>query len=517
MWVRLALWLAMLVAAVAGARQGLAQTCAPVVGEVVSLEGEVVVQAGDEAIWRAAELHDPLCASYTIRTGRHSRAAVALINEAVLRLDQETTIRLAQVAEAASEPSLVSLILGAFQSFSRSPRRVNVDTAYMNLAIRGTEFVVRATADRSLLTVLEGEVVAENPQGRAGRAAGQLGRRPPPASRRAPTRSCARAMRRNGPCSTRRFWRAAKASPARPAALSRRGPALGAGRDERRRSGGARGRAGCRRPCAGAAPACCPSAPVGRVEEADAAIDRGLALDPKAGLGHALRGVIDVVRNRRAEALREHAPRWRSVPTRRRPRSRTPMPSRRASISRVPRTTCSRPRRASRTTRSPGRGWPSSGWPWATVIGHGRRPTGPRPSIPARRGCRSCAGSPSLRPSAPARRAPPSSGRSPSTRPILCHGSAWGSPPSATATLWPAAGTSTWRSALDSSNALLRTYLGKAYFEEERSTLAGEQLAIAKELDPQDPTAYLYDAIRKQTRQPPDRGPRRPRALDRAQ
>jgi tetratricopeptide (TPR) repeat protein len=56
---------------------------------------------------------------------------------------------------------------------------------------------------------------------------------------------------------------------------------------------------------------------------------------------------------------------------------------------------------------------------------------------------------------------------------------------------------------LDSSNALLRSYLGKAYFEERRRPLDAEQLAIAKELDPLDPTPYLYDAIRKQTENKP--------------
>ena len=52
---------------------------------------------------------------------------------------------------------------------------------------------------------------------------------------------------------------------------------------------------------------------------------------------------------------------------------------------------------------------------------------------------------------------------------------------------------------LDPNNALLRSYLGKAYFEEKRDKLAAKQLAVAKELDPLDPTAWFYEAIRKQT------------------
>jgi tetratricopeptide (TPR) repeat protein len=52
---------------------------------------------------------------------------------------------------------------------------------------------------------------------------------------------------------------------------------------------------------------------------------------------------------------------------------------------------------------------------------------------------------------------------------------------------------------LDSTNSLLRSYLGKAYFEEKRDPLDARQFALAKALDPLDPTPYLYDAIRLQS------------------
>ncbi|OAI23093.1 FecR domain-containing protein [Methylomonas koyamae] len=52
---------------------------------------------------------------------------------------------------------------------------------------------------------------------------------------------------------------------------------------------------------------------------------------------------------------------------------------------------------------------------------------------------------------------------------------------------------------LDPENSLIRSYLGKAYYEERRDRLAADQLELAKERDPNDPTPYFYDAIRKQT------------------
>jgi tetratricopeptide (TPR) repeat protein len=53
--------------------------------------------------------------------------------------------------------------------------------------------------------------------------------------------------------------------------------------------------------------------------------------------------------------------------------------------------------------------------------------------------------------------------------------------------------------ALDVDDAVIRSYLGKAYFEEKRDGLSAGQFGLAKQLDPRDPTPYLYDAIRKQT------------------
>ena len=74
---------------------------------------------------------------------------------------------------------------------------------------------------------------------------------------------------------------------------------------------------------------------------------------------------------------------------------------------------------------------------------------------------------------------------------------------------------------LDPTNALLRSYLGKAFFDErttnpltyfeelianfpnQENKLAARQFAIAKQLDPNDPTPYLYDAIRLQSENRP--------------
>ena len=52
---------------------------------------------------------------------------------------------------------------------------------------------------------------------------------------------------------------------------------------------------------------------------------------------------------------------------------------------------------------------------------------------------------------------------------------------------------------LDPSNAIVRSYLGKTYYEEKRTGLDEREYEMAKQLDPNDPTPYFYGAIAKQT------------------
>ena len=63
-----------------------------------------------------------------------------------------------------------------------------------------------------------------------------------------------------------------------------------------------------------------------------------------------------------------------------------------------------------------------------------------------------------------------------------------------------AAGTAQLQNAVaaDPASSLARSYLGKAYFTGRDDIAAAKQYAIAKELDPADPTPWFYDSIRLQ-------------------
>ena len=146
--------------------------CQEPAGRFASIDGEVDVQSGG-AFWRTAQGDQPLCEGDTIRVGDRSRVAIQLINNAVLRIDQNTSIRLVNISSKTDERSWLDLVSGALQSFSRQPWLLRVTTPHLKGDIDGTEFYVQAEDDRSLLIVLEGRVLVYNDKGHLALASGQ--------------------------------------------------------------------------------------------------------------------------------------------------------------------------------------------------------------------------------------------------------------------------------------------------------------------------------------------------------
>jgi len=138
--------------------------CDSAIGIIESLQGIVEVRRQNDRLWRAAKLGERVCPDDAIRVGEYGRAALALAetNE-VLRLDQNTTIRLP--AAAGQERPLLDLVMGVVQFFSNHPRSLNVRTPFLNAGVEGTEFLVRVTSDETFLIVFNGRVRAENQLG----------------------------------------------------------------------------------------------------------------------------------------------------------------------------------------------------------------------------------------------------------------------------------------------------------------------------------------------------------------
>ena len=73
--------------------------CATNVGRFVDIHSQVETQLADGDDWINASLDTELCEGSSIRVGAQSRAAISLVNDAVLRLDENTTMRLVNITD----------------------------------------------------------------------------------------------------------------------------------------------------------------------------------------------------------------------------------------------------------------------------------------------------------------------------------------------------------------------------------------------------------------------------------
>ena len=133
------------------------------VGKVVSAEGGVQSRRVGEDQWRDVVLNDQFCPGDTVRVQENSRAALVLRNDALVRLDQDTTITF-NAADKESN-ALVELIEGAAHFFSRTPRSLKVITPFVNAAVEGTEFFVRVEKGQTFVSIFNGKVTATNDAG----------------------------------------------------------------------------------------------------------------------------------------------------------------------------------------------------------------------------------------------------------------------------------------------------------------------------------------------------------------
>ena len=113
--------------------------------------------------WQMVKRGDTFCAKDVVRVKNNSRAALILTNDTVLRLDQNSTISFTNLS--ANNASQLNLSKGIAHFISRVKQAFEVVTPFVNAAVEGTEFVVAANDMQSEVTVLEGKVRVSNTLG----------------------------------------------------------------------------------------------------------------------------------------------------------------------------------------------------------------------------------------------------------------------------------------------------------------------------------------------------------------
>ena len=141
-----------------------AERCENAVARTISAQGSLEVRYAGQSNWQAAKLNDRFCTGDALRTGQDSRVAIMLLPETVIRLDQFSSMVFTRPDTDAS-PSLLELLKGAAHFISRDPRALQIITPFANAAIEGTEFLVQVGAQQTGVTVYEGKLLVGNNSG----------------------------------------------------------------------------------------------------------------------------------------------------------------------------------------------------------------------------------------------------------------------------------------------------------------------------------------------------------------
>ena len=137
--------------------------CEPVVAEVVSSEGVVEVLRQGSDTWDRLQAGEKLCANDIVRSAENSRSALFLQNDTLLRLDQQTTITFTGMGQ--KDKDWLDLKQGIAHFISRVRQSFEVITPFVNAAVEGTEFMVSASSGSAEISVFEGRVRVRNDSG----------------------------------------------------------------------------------------------------------------------------------------------------------------------------------------------------------------------------------------------------------------------------------------------------------------------------------------------------------------
>jgi len=152
-------------------RASFAERCEQWAAKAVSVQGSVEARRVGETQWQPVKLNDAYCPGDKIRVNERSRADLSLVNQPLLRLDQNTTITLGGVKE--KRTSVVELAKGAVHFFSRIRRNLEVITGFVNAGVEGTEGFIKVEEDRTFISIFEGQVLASNAAGSLTLTSGQ--------------------------------------------------------------------------------------------------------------------------------------------------------------------------------------------------------------------------------------------------------------------------------------------------------------------------------------------------------
>ncbi len=138
----------------------------PEVATLYSLEGQAERRLAGAGDWKPCAVGQAFSLGDEIRVGDYSRAGIQFTDGMFVRLSSKASLRFDR-SRAANLQGSVFLESGKGHFLNREPLDgLQVQTAVVSAAIRGTEFVIEASSQAATISVIEGAVDAENKFGR---------------------------------------------------------------------------------------------------------------------------------------------------------------------------------------------------------------------------------------------------------------------------------------------------------------------------------------------------------------
>ncbi len=131
--------------------------------KLISLQGSLFVDVSKLGNWQSASLNQVFCEGSRLKVGAYSRASIYLPNGIILRLDENTVLSLNNILP--NTPTLIDVVKGFIHFISRTPKQLTITTPIANAGPEGTEFSVNVSEDKASLWVYEGSVRFFNGQG----------------------------------------------------------------------------------------------------------------------------------------------------------------------------------------------------------------------------------------------------------------------------------------------------------------------------------------------------------------
>lgn len=149
-------------------------------GEIIAFNGKTEYQENVGTPWQAARIKQPIVADSLIKTGEMSSASLLLIDNAQVKLGQNTLFKVAKIApgNAPSQPKTqLNLLKGRVWAQIKQPLNgLTINTPTVAAGIHGTDWVIDVDdIGNTTLTVLSGVIELSNAYGSLDVKAGEEG------------------------------------------------------------------------------------------------------------------------------------------------------------------------------------------------------------------------------------------------------------------------------------------------------------------------------------------------------